>query len=128
MIPSSNFTKEKFTPNTYSTFQDMANYCAWSAEGEISFGDLIHDCFRSVLGIYKYHLHRELTSNFKRLDKEAIVEIMLSIPPEKKQEFLSAYNDSKWNFEDNPEVSWILQFYTNIFVLVSFQEHSCTRR
>ncbi|XP_065224351.1 annexin B9-like [Planococcus citri] len=71
--------------------KDIAGYCADSASGEISFGDLLDDCFRSVLGIYKHHLNRELTSPFKRLDKNAIIEILLSIPPEKKGEFLESY-------------------------------------
>ncbi|XP_065223455.1 annexin A13-like [Planococcus citri] len=74
--------------------QDIASYCGGAADGEISLEDLLVDCFTSVLEIYVFHFYWELDYMFKSIDKHSLVEILLSVPPQEKEKFVSIYNET----------------------------------
>lgn len=106
-------------------FKDIAKFCGGAADGEISLGDLLDDMFRSVLEVYISHLHWELTGRFKSIDKHSLVEIFLSIPPQEKEKFLSAYNDSNKFFEWVSKLISILPTSISKFLLRKLSDARC---
>ncbi|XP_065223981.1 annexin B11-like [Planococcus citri] len=77
--------------------EDIISYCTRATDVEPSFDELLEECFKEPIDIYKDHLHREITHNIYNPiseDRLTIVEILLTITPEKKEEFFSSYNDT----------------------------------
>ncbi|XP_065223982.1 annexin A13-like [Planococcus citri] len=77
--------------------EDIISYCEAATDAEFSFNELLEECFKQPMDIYKDHLHREISKgcfNPISADKLTIVEILLTIPPEKKEEFFSSYNET----------------------------------